>query len=173
MGTFVEKMFIESGIEELTSMTDVITQSGRTPGTSMFLQKIVKIDQETKVLLNLAETDKIIVVELIRTADQEPVMYSLDKLPFSLFPSEYHFSEELLLKDLKNDANIEIDYAVFRLESVNFHSEISPKLNCDENTCLLVLEQVHYYKGNRSILYSNNYFRSDKIKFHLIRRRKR
>lgn len=174
MGTFVEKKpFIESGIEELTSMTDVIGQSGRVPGTSMFLQTKVEPDQETRKLLNMDENDKIIHVERIRTADEEPVMYCIDKLPINLFPSEYHFSEESLFKDLKNDADIDIDYAVSRLESVHFHPEISSKLNCDENTSLLLLKQVHYDTLNRPILYSNNYFKTDKINFTVIRKRKR
>lgn len=173
IGTFVRgHALIESGIEEMCSITEMIVRNGQVPGTSMFLQKIIEPDQESKALFNTKDGEKIIFVKRIRTANGEPVIYCLDKLPARLFKNEYQFSEESLFNDLKREANIEISYAISHIEALGYHPEISEALNCDQDTSLLVLKQMHYDEINRPILYSTNYFRSDKFNFTVVRKRK-
>lgn len=173
IGTFVrEQALIESGIEEMSSITEMIVQNGQTPGTSMFLQETTDSDHESQVHFSMEPGEKTLFVKRIRTANGEPVIYCLDKLPASLFKDEYNFSEESLFNDLKREANIEISYAISHIEAVGYHPEISSALNCDDNTSLLVLKQMHYDKFNQPILYSINYFRSDKFNFTVVRKRK-
>lgn len=173
IGTFVkEHALIESGIEEMSSITEMIVQNGQTPGTSMFLQELIESDLESQAHFNMESGEKILFVKRIRTANGKPVIYCLDKLPARLFKNEYQFSEESLFKDLRSEANIEIAYAISHIEAVGYHPEISSALNCDDNTSLLVLKQMHYDKLNQPILYSINYFRSDKFNFTVVRKRR-
>ncbi len=173
IGTFVKgHALIESGIEEMSSITEMIVQNGHTPGTSLFLQELIDADEESKAHLNLQDHEKIIFVKRIRTANDEPVIYCVDKLPAQLLRKDFRFSEESLFIDLKKEAGIEIDYAISHIESLGYHPEISEALQCDHSTSLLILKQLHFDKRNRPILSSVNYFRADKFNFTVIRKRK-
>lgn len=172
-GTFVKKYpLIESGLEEISSITEMIVGNGQTPGTSMFFQELIEADQEATSLFGLETKEKLYSVKRIRTANNDPVIYCLDKLPARLFQGEYHFSEESLFADIEKQAKIEIDYAVSHIEASGYHTEISPALNCEDKTCLLVLKQMYYDKQANPVMYSHNYFRSDKFNFTVIRQRR-
>jgi len=173
IGTFVKgHALIESGIEELTSITELIIQNGQTPGTSFYMQEVAEPDEETKARLNMDDGEKIRYIKRIRTANDDPVIYCIDRIPTKYFKDEYEFSEGSLFIDLENASNIEVEYAVSHIEACGYHPEISPALNSKENLSLLVLKQMHYDTLNRPVLYSENYFRSDVFSFTVLRTKK-
>ncbi|HZG70637.1 MAG TPA: UTRA domain-containing protein, partial [Chondromyces sp.] len=62
-------------------------------------------------------------------------------------------------------------HAVAQIEPLGCHEKISPILECDPETALLVLKQLHYDEIDEPILYSVNYFKADKFSFHVVRKR--
>lgn len=72
---------------------------------------------------------------------------------------------------LEREAGIRISYAVAEIEPVGYHEKVSSLLSCAPETALLLLKQVHYDVDENPVLYCFNYFRADRFRFRVVRRR--
>ncbi|WP_100404429.1 GntR family transcriptional regulator [Bacillus solitudinis] len=171
VGTFVHtKPLFSAGIEELSSVTDMITQANMVPGT-IFLSKSVREANEDDVRrFERDDLDKIMEMERVRTADSVPLVYCLDRIPNEL-AENYSIHETKSLFQYLEDIGHTITHAVTYIEPIGYHEMISEILECEPETSLLLLKQTHYDQTECPLLYSLNYFRADKFKFHVVRRR--
>jgi len=172
VGTFVNsKPPFTSGIEQLNSVTKMIEKAGMKPGT-IFLGSSSKTATEDDIKrFSCSFDDEFILIERVRTADGDPVVYCLDKIPKKVFPENISYKDGSIFHMLESDGGKRITHAVSDIEPLGYHEKISPILKCDSNTALLVLKQLHYNEVDEPILYSVNYFRADKFKFHVLRKR--
>ncbi len=172
VGTFVNSRPIFSGgIGELFSVTDAIERQGQTPGTIFLFSGFVAPGEDERKRFGLEADEPLLKVERIRTADGEPVVYCIDKIPARLMPEGYRKECESIFESLETAAGIRIAYAVAQIEPIGHHEKVSSLLHCDPKTALLLLRQIHYDEQERAVLYSLNYFRADKFRFHVVRRR--
>lgn len=172
IGTFVNnRPMFSTGIEELRSITEMIQSVGKRPGTEVLLSKYVDPQEEDKEKLNLKDEDKVLLVKRVRTADDSPLVYCIDKVPAKLFSEESHLLGGSLFNFIEKETNVHISYATADIETVSYDEEISTKLNCDKNTPLLVLKQLHFSANDDPVLYSINFFRSEQFSFNVVRKR--
>ena len=172
VGTFVNaKPLFSSGIEQLSSITDMISSVGKTPGTIFLSSSTTSLTEEEKEKFNSEDGFNAVMIERVRTADGEPVVYCIDKLAKEILPDLSGYNEESLLTVIHNNTHKRITYAVAHIEPIGYHPKISPILECEPETALLVLKQMHYDQNDEPILYSINYFRADKFSFHVLRKR--
>lgn len=172
VGTFVNpKPLFTSGIEHLSSISSMIEAAGMEPGTK-FLSATEAAPSEEDVKRFQIGDDKIITIERVRTADGEPVVYCIDKVPASYLPADFVGNNEVsIFSALEQSGAIHVAYAVTYIDPVGYHEVASPLLKCNKETALLVLRQLHYDDNDRVVLYSKNYFRADKFSFHVVRKR--
>ncbi len=173
VGTFVNsKPVFSSGIEELTSVSDMIRQAGMEPGV-IYLSTSESICSEEDInRFHCKAGDTVITIERVRTANGEPVVYCIDKVPSAYMPEGFlGRKESSIFSALEESGDIRISYAVTFIDPTGYHDEASPILECDPETALLVLKQHHYDEDDRLVLYSKNYFRADKFSFHVVRKR--
>ncbi|WP_163579516.1 GntR family transcriptional regulator [Gracilibacillus saliphilus] len=172
IGTFVNKKpSFSGGIEELFSVTDFIKREGKEPGTNLLFQGIVDAVSEDKQELDLNDEDRVYLVKRVRTADGEPLVYCIDKVPVSLIGEDYYFGEESMLYSFQEKKGITISYAKADIKTIGYHQEISEILESDPDQPLLILKQTHYDTNDQPILYSLNFFRADQVSFSVIRKR--
>lgn len=171
VGTFVRtRALFSSGIEELFSVTDMIERAGKKASTVFVSSVVIPAAEDLKNNFNLTDTDEINVVERVRTADGEPVVYCIDHIPTTYLPAAQH-NYLSMLDMLEKEAGKRIMYAVTNIEPLGFHERISEILECPEEAALLVLKQMHYDQNDDPVLYSCNYFRADKFNFTVVRKR--
>ncbi|WP_341961408.1 GntR family transcriptional regulator [Planococcus maritimus] len=173
VGTFVNsKPVFSSGIEELTSVSDMIRRAGMEPGV-VYLSTSESICSEEDInRFHCNPDDFVISIERVRTANGEPVVYCIDKVPSVYMPEGFlGRKESSIFSALEESGDIRISYAVTFIDPTGYHEEASPILECDPETALLVLKQHHYDENDRLVLYSKNYFRADKFSFHVVRKR--
>ncbi len=171
VGTFVNaKPLFSSGIEQLNSVTNMIIQAGQTPGT-IFLSSTEIIPTEEDVRRFEGNASKeMLLIERVRTADGQPVVYCIDKIPMQFLPNGYAHNQESLFH-LLEEAGKYISHAVVYIEPIGYHEKISPILECEPETAILLLKQLHFDQNNIPVLYSLNYFKADKFSFHVLRKR--
>ncbi|MGD7043739.1 GntR family transcriptional regulator [Jeotgalibacillus proteolyticus] len=172
VGTFVNaKPLFTSGIEQLYSVTDMIKMAGMEPGT-IFLSSTNQspTDEDRSRFLKTAE-EEMTVIERVRTANGDPVVYCVDKVPAALMPSSFTHKDGSMFSLLEENGDHFISHAVTHIEPVGYHEKISPILECEPETALLVLKQLHFDDKDEPILYSLNYFRADRFNFHVVRKR--
>jgi len=172
VGTFVNpKPLFTSGIEELDSVTGMITKSGMRPGTQYLTAELVEATIEDRKRFAVLDLHNLAKVERVRTADEEPVVYCIDKIPEGLLPIDQIREADSMFGILEAYTGKSISYAVTHIEPIGYHEKISPILNCEPEQALLLLKQMHYTVDDEPMLLSSNYFRADKFSFHVLRKR--
>lgn len=175
IGTFItEKLALfKSGIEELNSITQTIEAMGLKAGTVDLELKMNQQVEDLNKEFELNKNDKMVILHRTRTADDEPVAYCEDYLPQRLVPN--NITEDdiniSLLSFLQEESNIYISYAVADIVPVIADKSLVAKLNLNIGDPILLLKQMHYDDRDNPVLYSKNYFRSDKFEFHVLRNR--
>ena len=173
VGTFVNsKPLFSSGIEQLTSVSDMIRQAGMEPG-AIYLSTSESLSSEEDIKrFHCKADDTVITIERVRTANGEPVVYCIDKVPSNYLPADFlGRTESSIFTAIEESGDIHISYAVTFIDPTGYHEDASPILECEPETALLVLKQLHYDEDDRLVLYSKNYFRADKFSFHVVRKR--
>ncbi|MBD8013939.1 MULTISPECIES: GntR family transcriptional regulator [Planococcus] len=173
VGTFVNsKPVFTSGIEQLTSVSDMIRQAGMEPGAIYLSTSETLSSEEDIKRFHCTADDTVITIERVRTANGEPVVYCIDKVPSDYLPADFlGRKESSIFTAIEESGDIHISYAVTFIDPTGYHEDASPILECEPETALLVLKQLHYDEDDRLVLYSKNYFRADKFSFHVVRKR--
>ncbi|WP_157404674.1 GntR family transcriptional regulator [Shouchella shacheensis] len=171
VGTFVHsKPLFSAGIEELHSVTDMIANAHMKPGTIFLSSSLHEASEEDRSRFNRPYMDAVMNIERVRTADGMPVVYCMDIIPKELLGNHSIHETKSIFRFLQ-EAGKWIDYAITYIEPIGYHEHISELLECNAETSLLLLKQTHYDVNDEPVLYSLNYFRADKFKFHVVRRR--
>ena len=110
-------------------------------------------------------------MERVRTADGQPVVYCLDKIPVKHLPASFTHEEESLLSCLAENRTAELNMQWQTSNRLVITIRFHRYSECDPETALLLLKQMHYDQDDQPVLYSLNYFRADKFSFHVIRKR--
>lgn len=172
VGTFVNsKPVFSSGIEELTSVTQMIEKSGKKPGVNYLSTKFVNANKEIRDKFAPLEVTTVAKIERVRTADGDPVVFCIDRIPKGIISLKLAHKEESIFKLIEEETNKRIAYAVTYIEPVSYQQRIFNILNCEPDQSLLLLKQMHYTEDDEPFLYSANYFRSDRFSFHVLRKR--
>lgn len=171
IGTFVNrKPVFEGGIEELFSITELIERDGRKPGTDILFTGYVEPHRDDIKELELTEDEHVFLVKRMRTADDTPLVYCIDKVPANVLRKGFKLKQESIFKALEEEG-IFINYAQTQITTIAYHDEISQLMESEKHLPLLILRQVHFDEENRPVLYSINYFRSDQITFNVLRKK--
>lgn len=172
VGTFVNaKPLLNSGIEQLHSVTGMLKKAGMRPGTIFLNSTDIGSTEEDQRRFHIPSSEELVMIERVRTANGEPIVYCLDKIPKSILAEPFDHSQDSIFHLLEEKSNRKIAYAVSEIEPIGYHEKISPILNCDPETALLLLKQLHFDENDRPVLYSVNYFRADAFRFHVVRKR--
>lgn len=172
VGTFINpKPLFTSGIEELFSVTEMIKRAGKKPGTIFLSSTSRQATEDDYYKYNCSPDDEIVVVERVRTSDDEPVVYCIDQIPNSILPKNYTHESGSIFELFERELGRHITYAVTNIEPLGFSEKISPILHCEVDASILVMKQMHFDQNDQPVFYSCNYFRADKFSFHVLRKR--
>lgn len=172
VGTFVNaKPVFQAGIEELKSVTQMIRQSGKKPGTQYVSTEVLDATEKEKRDFNQPDLEHVTAIERIRTADGVPVVFCIDKAPASYVSLEKLREEASIFSTIEAISEKQITYAIADIEPITYHDRIYSILQCAPDQPLLLLKQMHYTSNDEAVLYSANYFRADVFSFHVVRKR--
>jgi GntR family transcriptional regulator len=111
----------------------------------------------------------LVIIDRIRTANNNPVVWSRDIMPQeylgSWIPSLQELDGVSIYDCLERYANIRIVTGVASFTPVQANREIAEKLNIQRNDLLLLIDQVDSDLDHRPVLYSSEYHLTDKFKF--------
>ncbi len=166
----IRSRFFSAGIEELHSVTDMIANANMSPGTIFLSSSVLEASSDDQHRFESAKLERIFEIERVRTADGVPVVYCLDQVPYQYIENRSVHETRSIFRFLEESGRT-ISYAVAYIDPIGYHERISEILECDPETSLLLLKQMHYDEHEKPLLYSLNYFRADKFKFHIVRKR--
>ena len=174
LGTYVTKRLMVNDISNNFGITQMITQAGLTPGTSLFEIRIEEAASTVAKALELEEGAPVLVMERVRTADGVPVVWSFDILPADLFgdqvPTQEDFKDQSLYTYLLHKHNLRITHGNANIQPTLADKEHAQKLNIARHTPLLLFVQTDYDIRNHPLIHAIEYHLADKISFILHRK---
>lgn len=174
-GTYINKVptHIESGLEKLESITEIIESFGYEPGT-IWIDIRENIPTKDMVeQMDLKEGEKVITFTRIRTASEKIAVYCVDTIKKISGMEEIpdRIEDESMFDYLKKNYGIKPEYAVADIIPTLPTTEMVKNMKIKKNQIFLLLHQVHYDKEGNPQIYSMDYFNTDVFKFKVNRLR--
>jgi GntR family transcriptional regulator len=177
VGRFLAPDSIDVLSEDITQLRG-LTEMARALGISIQTQVLglrdEVADEEVRTHLGLEPGARILILERIRHALGEPIIYSIDIFPKQLVVGDVdaEMFTGSLLAIMEGCWNVRLSYAKTIIRAAMLDSEVSERLGASDNLAWLYAEQVNFDPNDRPVLYSRDYHRSDKIQFRVLRRRR-
>jgi GntR family transcriptional regulator len=165
---------LREDITSLRSVTEVAENLGIPLST-----KVISLRQElpkdaVRDRLALQPGVAVVILERLRMAHQEPVIYSIDIFPRALVRGELDTAKlnGSLLAVMEGEWNIELTYSKAIISAVNLESGLSEQIGVSDRVPWILLEQTNFDPLNQPVLYSKDYHRADRFQFNVLRRRR-
>lgn len=159
-------------IDELKSVTSMIEEAGQVAGTIIISHDIEQPSLNDKEVMSLNDGRDITVIERIRTANDAPIVYCLDKIDAAPLVGGEDIMTHSLLQIMDRTERLKVEYAVSEIQSIAYEPYISNALQCAPEESLLLFKQIHYNDADEPVLYSLNYFKSSQVRFEIKRTKK-
>jgi GntR family transcriptional regulator len=174
VGTFVRNNPILKNLNFNFGITEMIESAGLKPGTSFMAVRRESATEETASKLNVAVGAELITIERVRTADDKPVVHTLDTFPADLVRGNAFDPNRLLTESLYQILETEfghvIEYGAAQILPAAASTSVAEMLSVPEGSLLLYLLQTDYASGEKPLVYSREYHLPDAFDF-MIRRR--
>jgi GntR family transcriptional regulator len=179
-GTFVCKRNdykIDQGLIRVTSFESTLTSKGLSAGTRILGHKIQPVDFALCRILNLRITDHVLNLNLLGTADGQPIVLYKSYFAVDLGMEVY---KQALEKEKDGIAFSTIDlyknylisppqYIEQTFEAITAGGSLADTLETGKNHPLFLVSSIVYDSDDKPIEYRKAYYRADKYKFHIRR----
>lgn len=157
-GTFVTGMPKHGHSLDMTvSYTAMIRDAGMEPGEivlSCAERPAVAAESER---LGCAQDDVLLCVERVRTADEVPVIYSLDRIPQGLLGPQAEIPLGTSLYAFLSRAGLTVHHAVAGLRPVVSDARLGSLLKVDSGSPLQYIEQVDFTVSGQAVMLSSEW----------------
>jgi len=175
-GTFVNQqgLRIKWRLDEIWSYENVLRANGYTPAVQVRGISEATADKHLARELELDEGEPILVIEKVFQEDRNtPVIFTINKIPRK-FISEQARPEQVrkpIYEFLADCCHQHLLYYLSDIVPVVVDERLAEILDVPVGTALLSFEEIGYNTNNEPILKAISYFRDDRLRFRLIRRR--
>lgn len=175
VGTFVVNPLpsIPSSLEKLQSIGSMIQFAGLEEGERQESLSRLSCREDWAKALGIKSGDPVITLERVRTANGEPVAFSLNIIPKAYVGETFTHKEfsGSLFQFLEGECQIKVTRADSELIVPLPSDPNYRKLKVTPQTTVLLMKQIHYDESNRAVLYSQDYLRNDIFHFRIRRNR--
>lgn len=164
---------LSDGLTRLDSVTQMAEDLGFDLSTQVLDLREELPSDEIEARLNLAPGVSVYVVERVRRANQEPVIYSIDVFPRDVLQGEPYREQFAgsLLNLIEGEWGVRLAYSRAFVSAVTLDADRMEQLGLPDGAWIL-LEQTTYDFQDRPILYSKDYHCGDCFRFYVLRTRR-
>jgi len=173
-GRFValERSCVYEAITRLQSVTEMMQERSLVAQARVLSLREEPAGEVIATQLGIEADTPVVLLERIRLAEQEPLIYSIDIFPRAIVkghlePKEFEGS---LLSIMEERWNVRLDYSKTIISAVQLDSDITQNMGLPADLPWILLEQVNYTAYHEPVVYSKDYHRGDKFSFHVVRR---
>ena len=177
IGTYVthNELLISSTLDVNEGVTEMIRGKGMVPGSLDICIEEVKSNRKVVRELGLDSTETVYLIKRVRTANGVPVAYTQDFIPATILSSKIldQLGEGSLYSLIENRLHIKLSSSVVRLKPVKATKIMAKVLGIKQGDLLVFLQQTDSSTSGSTILYSEEYFVSQRFEFVVLRRQRR
>jgi GntR family transcriptional regulator len=174
-GTFVRNNPILQNLNANFGTTEMIRSAGMRSGTPYLSVREIDATLELADALALDVGAPVTAIERVRSADDKPVVYSLDYISRAFLrdidlTSNWQAQDVSLYNFLQGTLGLVIEYGLTRILPILAPAPAAKMLNVPENSALLCLLQTDYGPHDVPVVHSREYHLPDAFDFIIIRR---
>jgi GntR family transcriptional regulator len=153
-------------------VTEAIRAAGMEPGTASTEVRSERATPEEATALDLVPGDPVTVLERVRTADGETIVYSRDVVSAAVLAVEdlEGLGGGSVYDLLDTSASVVVHHGVVVVEPRKADRELARRLDVKPGALLLYLRQVDYDGAGNPAVLSHEYHRADAFEFTVVRR---
>ncbi|MFV0428823.1 MAG: GntR family transcriptional regulator [Arachnia sp.] len=170
IGTFVTGIPHRHSLDLELSYTEMIRNAGFTPRAKVLAISVREADDREREALALARGAEVLEVERIRLADDTPVVYSLDRVPYSLIPSGELTGPFGSLFTYLGSLGFHARTARTQLLPVLAEGAVAKHLQVDPGSALLFFDELDFDQTGRPIITSHEWHTSNVFELWINRR---
>jgi GntR family transcriptional regulator len=170
-GTFVAPPKIH--FNRLMSYTEQMGSRGLTPQSKVVLNKIIEDEHEVAARLGLPMTSRLVKIERMRHAADEPFALETCYLPANEFSGvvEAPLGRTSLFAILEHDYNVEIAYADEEVDATIAEGRVAQLLGVPKGDPLLRIRQVIFSSKSKPVIYVIGFYKSERHSLFIRRMR--
>jgi GntR family transcriptional regulator len=161
---------ISADLRSLDSMTATIESQGARAGVVYRRREVLPADRAQAERLELAVGTAVLVTERALTADDRPVAFSYDVIPWELFGDGFELDRvQGSLYTLLERSGVEVGWAV-----ASVHAAAGRDIGWGRrprNPLYVLLDQVHRSPDDLPVAWSRSYYIEGRYRFALVRTR--
>jgi GntR family transcriptional regulator len=169
-----QKPVVTTSLDNNIGVADLIRSMGMVPGTSSLRFRLAEAPEDVARDLELGDQRQVAIIERVRTADGNPVIYSRH-----FYPPGDHWDEGAMLEGfdsqslytlLEARAGIKIQYATATVSPAIADFVLARRLATSTGTLLMHFWQIDFDVDRRPVILSSEYYRADAFEFTILRR---
>jgi len=170
-GTFIAPPRIH--FNKLMSYTEQMGSRGLAARTRVILSKIVEDEQEVAARLGLPTASRMVKIERVRHASDEPFALEICYLPANEFSGlvDAPLSRTSLFATLEHEYGVEIAYADEEVDATAAEGRVAQLLNVPAGDPLLRIRQVIYSSKSKPTIYVIGFYKSERHSLFIRRMR--
>lgn len=177
IGTYVthNELLISSTLDLNEGVTEMIRGKGMVPGSRHICIEEIKPNRKIGKELGLDNLETVFLIKRVRTANDVPVAYTQDFIPAKLISDKLleQLGEGSLYSLIENELQIQLASSVLKLKPVKATKTMACELGIRQGDLLVFLQQTDASTTGLPILYSEEYFVSQRFEFVVLRRQRR
>jgi GntR family transcriptional regulator len=175
VGTRVaDKPVLRTSLDNNIGVSDIIRSMGMVPGTRSLEFRLADAPDDVARDLGLGDQRQVAVIERVRTADGNPVIFSRHFYPPHDSWDEgamlAGFDSQSLYTLLEDRAGITIQYATATISPAIADESLANRLATASGTLLMHFRQIDFDTRRRPVILSSEYYRADAFEFTIFRR---
>ena len=180
VGTYVtENINISNPLNEFIEFSHLIEENGFKSGYIHISSEIIIPDEGIRHELQLGEDDQILKIKKVFTANQDPIIFVINHIPFWLIQDKITENQALkpeLTRDFKSFfeevCEQQVSFFISQVRAEIFENIGAPEEMdvYEANTPTLIINQTGYNKTNRPIINTQEYHPGNWMTFNIIRR---
>jgi GntR family transcriptional regulator len=174
-GHFVAALpvLVRKPITQLESVTEMLQSLGYQPEGRVLAVREQPADPEVAAKLELAPGEPVVVLERLRLARGQPLIYSAEVFPRRLLaadPAGVDGSGSRL-RVLESADGVHVASSAAQIRAVRLPAAVAHHLGVPADEPWMLMEQVSLDSSGRPLIYSHDYHRGDLFTFAVVRRR--
>ena len=146
---------------------------GLVPSTRVLRLALIDGDSRSCDALGIPEGDRVILLERLRFANGEPIVWVETYLPYQRFPRllAVDFERQSLYRELEHTYLVPVERVVREIEAVNAAAREAELLEIQKNAALCFVKTIAYDYDGVPVEYSRAHYRGDRNRFSVELRR--
>ena len=161
-GTFVAPPRIH--FNKLMSYTEQMASRGMAAVSKLITAKIIDQDEEIAARLSLSAGNKMIKIERVRHASEEPFALETCYLPADRFPGLVRepLGRGSLFATLEHDYDVRLTYADEEVDATAADSRVAQALHVPRGAPVMRIRQVIYSSNAKPVIYVIGFYRAER-----------